>query len=208
MPNTIDANGIQIQTYPEIVSDIVNGSSFAPGLVVIYGSDINVDSNTPDGAIVNLWALSKEDMLQFGVGLYNSFNPDTAVGQALDGIAQYNALTRKGGTYTQTEVVVTTNQSVNLNGLDDSTATPFQAIDGNGNIVNLITSVTVGSGEHTLNFQSANMGFVQLIQNTITVIVTPQAGVIAVNNPNPPYNIGANQETEYQLIKPRPCKRL
>ena len=199
MPNTIDSNGIQIQTYPEIISDIVNGSINAPGLVVIYGADINVDSNTPDGQLVNLLALSKEDMLQFGVGIYNSFNPDTAVGQALDGISQINALTRKGGTYTQTEVVITTTQSVTLNGLDNLEATPFQCEDGNGNIVNLITTVTIGSGTNTLNFQAQNMGFVQIVQNTLTVIVTPIVGVIAVNNPNPPYNLGANQETDAQF---------
>lgn len=199
MPNTIDANGIQIQSYPEIVSDIVNGSVNAPGLVVIYGSDINVDSNTPDGEWVNLLALSKEDMLQFGVALYNSMNPDTAVGQALDGCAQYNGITRKGGTYTQTQAVVTTNQSVTLNGLNNSAATPFTAQDQNGNTLYLISTVTIGSGTNTLNFQAANIGFVQIIQNTLTVIVTPQAGVLAINNPNPPYNIGADQETDAQF---------
>jgi len=199
VPNTIDANGIQIETYSEIVNDIVNGTISTPGLVTIYGPDINVDSNTPDGAIVNFFALSKEDMLQFGVGIYNSFNPDTSVGQALDGIAQINALTRKGGTYTQTQVVVTTNAGVTLNGLDNLTATPFQVEDGNGNILSLINTVTIGSGTNTLNFQTQNMGFIQIVQNTVTVIVTPIIGVIAVNNPNPPYNLGANQETDAQF---------
>lgn len=199
MPNTIDVNGIQIQSYTEIISDIVNGSVNAPGLVAIYGSDINVDSNSPDGNLVNILALAKEDMLQFGVALYNSMNPDTAVGQALDGIAQNNGLTRKGGTYTETEVVITTNQSVNLNGLDNSQASAFTVQDGNGNLLYLISTVTIGSGTHTLNFRAANIGFVQIIQNTVTVIVTPQTGVLASNNPNPPYNIGANQETDAQF---------
>ena len=80
MPNTIDANGINIETYPEIVNDIVNGTDSTPGWVTIYGPDVNLDSNAPDGQIVNLLALSKEDMLQFGVGLYNSMNPDKAAG--------------------------------------------------------------------------------------------------------------------------------
>jgi hypothetical protein len=199
MPNTIDANGINIETYPEIVNDIVNGTDSTPGWVTIYGPDVNLDSNAPDGQIVNLLALSKEDMLQFGVGLYNSMNPDKAVGQAFDGIAQINGLLRKGGTYTQTQVVVTTNQGVTLNGLDNTAATPFTVEDGNGNQLYLISTVTIGSGATALNFQAANMGFVQIVQNTVTAIVTPQTGVLAVNNPNPPYNYGADQETDAQF---------
>jgi hypothetical protein len=197
--NTIDANGITIQTYTEILNDITNGTDSTPGWITIYGSDINLDSNSPDGQIVNLMALSKEDMLQFGVGIYNAFNPDLAVGQALDGVAQYNGITRKGGTYTQTQVVVTTNQSVTLNGNDQSASTPFTIEDGNGNQLYLITTVTIGSGTSTLNFQAANMGFVQIVQNTVTAIVTPQTGVLAVNNPSTPYNYGADQETDAQF---------
>lgn len=199
MPNTIDANGIQINSYTDIVNYFTYGSPSAPGLVVIYGSDINLDPDSPDGEWLNLLCLANEDMLQFAVSLYNAMNPDLAVGQALDGVSQYNGLTRKGGTYTQTAVVVTTNQSVNLNGLDNTGATPFTVQDGNGNTLYLINTVTIGSGTNTLNFQAANMGFVQIIQNTVTVIVTPQTGVLAVNNPNPPYNIGANQETDAQF---------
>lgn len=199
MPNTIDANGIQINSYTEIINYFTYGNTSAPGLVVIYGSDINLDPDSPDGEWLNLLCLANEDMLQFAVLLYNSMSPATAKGQALDGAVAYNAITRKGGTYTQTQVVVTTNQSVNLNGLDNAETTPFTAQDGNGNTVYLLSTVSIGSGATALNFQAANMGFVQIIQNTVTVIVTPQTGVLAVNNPNPPYNIGANQETDAQL---------
>ncbi len=63
MANTIDANGITIETYAETVSNIVNGTSSAPGLTQIYGTDINVASNSPDGQMVNIFALSKQDIL-------------------------------------------------------------------------------------------------------------------------------------------------
>jgi hypothetical protein len=71
--------------------------------------------------------------------------------------------------------------------------------DGNGNQYNLITSAVVATGTYTLNFQAANIGFVQAIQNTITAIVTPQLGVLTVNNPYPAYSVGATQETDGQL---------
>ncbi len=199
MPNQITANGIEIQDYIEIVNDIVNGTIQTPGLVVIYGPDINVDSNTPDGGLVNILALSKEDMLQFAVALYNSFNPDMAIGVALDGISQLNGIARKGGTYTETEVVVTTDRTLNLNGLDNLGSTPFTISDSNGTKFFLIETAVLSSGANTLNFRAGSIGFVQILQNTLTVIVTPQLGVLVVNNPSTPYNIGANQETDAQF---------
>lgn len=196
--NQITANGIQIEQYTDIVSDILNGTPSVPGLFAIYGPTINVASNTPDGQWVNLMALSKLDMEQFALSIYNSFDITQAVGIALDNLAQILGLQRLAGTYTQTQVVVTTSQTVTLNGLN-GTATPFTVSDSNGNLYYLLTTSTLISGVNTLNFQAANIGLVQTIQNTITVIVTPTAGVLTVNNPSMPYAIGNTQETDAQF---------
>lgn len=196
---SITAAGILIETYEEIVNDITYGNQSAPGLVTIYGVDINLDPNTPDGNWVNIFALCKEDQEQFAVSLGTMFDTTQAVGAFLDALVQLNGLSRKGGTYTQTQVNITTNQNVNLNGLNNTSATPFTISDSNGNIFYLITTTSLTNGVNTLNFQSQNMGFVQVIQNTLTVIVTPTQGVLASNNPNVPFNDGADQETDAQL---------
>jgi len=196
--NQITANGIQIEQYTDIVSDILNGTSSVPGLFAIYGPTINVASNTPDGQWINMFALAKLDMEQFAVSIYNSFDITQAVGVALDNLAQLLGLSRAAGTYTQTQVTITTNQSVTLNGLN-STSTPFTVSDNNGNIYYLIASATLSNGINVLNFQAANIGLVQAIQNTITVIVTPTPGVLTANNPSAPYAIGNTQETDAQF---------
>jgi uncharacterized phage protein gp47/JayE len=197
MQNLIDGNGIQIQTYNDIINGIVNGTPDVPGLVTIYGTDINVASNTPDGNFINIFALSKEDILQLCVSIYDSFDPDQAVGVALDSLSQLCGIARKGGSYTQTLITMVVTQSVNLVGLDSTTATPFTISDATGNQFNLITSASLTAGTYgTLAFQSTNIGYIQVIPNTITNIITVTPGVSSVNNPSAPTLIGTDQETD------------
>lgn len=195
----IDATGINILTLAEILNNMINGTADVPGVIQIYGPDINVDSNSPDGEWLNIFALSNEDIEQLCVSIYDSFDPNQAVGVALDALCQLNSssLTRKGGIFTQVVVDVVANASFNLNGLD--TSSPYTASDQNGNLFYLISSTTVSATTNALNFQSATIGFIQVLPNTITIPVTIIAGVVSVNNPSSPYQIGSNQETDAQL---------
>jgi hypothetical protein len=195
--NVIDANGIQIQTLADIINDIINGTANVPGLIQIYGAGINTASNTPDGQLINIFALSKLDIENFIVQDYNSKDPDQAVGVALDGIAQLCGLARKGGTYTQTPVTVTTSGSVSLNGLD--TSTPYTVSDNAGNLFYLIASAVLTTGANVLEFQAAKIGAVQVVQNTITIPISIIPGVTSVNNPSVPDVTGVNQETDSQF---------
>ncbi|CAM5998848.1 unnamed protein product [Sphagnum balticum] len=197
MAPSITATGPQIDTLPQVVSDILNGTSTVQGFYQIYGPSIQVGSNSPDGNIINIFALSKIDMENFGVGIYQAMDPDEAVGIALDNDAQYCGITRKAGTYTLVSIAVVVSQSLNLNGLDlVYGAQPYTIQDGNGNQYNLIASIAVTTGTYNLNFQAANIGAVQAAANTITTPVTILAGVTSVNNPAVPYQVGTNQETD------------
>lgn len=196
MPNIIDGSGIQIETYADILNAIINGTGDVPGLVTIYGSDINTGSNTPDGNFINIFALSKEDVLQLCVSLYDSFDPDQAVGVALDQIAQICGIARQGGNYTETLITLVATQSLTLNGLD-SASTPFTIADANGNQFYLKNSASFGSGTYgTVSFRAADIGFIQVIPNTITNIITITPGITLVNNPSAPTLVGEDQETD------------
>ena len=199
MPNTITQNGIQIETYAEILSDLLNGVGDIPGFLAIYGSDINIDSNSPDGQMLNIFAESKLDMLNLEVDNYNAKDPDQAVGIALDMCCQYCGIYRKGGSYTQVVVAVTFTSSVTLNGLDNTGTTPFTVSDANGNKFNLIAGVSYTAGTYNLNFQAEEIGNVQVLPNTLTNIVTLILGISAVNNSAGPYQQGEDQETDAQL---------
>jgi hypothetical protein len=115
----------------------------------------------------------------------------------LDSIAQLCGIIRQGGSSTQVNVVLTATQAVNLTGLDNSTENPFTVSDANGNQFNLMISQTIATaGTHSYAFQSVNVGYIQVLPNTITTIVTITPGIAAANNPAVPTLNGQDQETD------------
>ncbi len=197
--NFIDATGINIQTYDQVVEEIVNGTPDIPGFKQIYGDDIIVDSNTPDGQMINIFALAKMDILQLAVMIYNSMDPDQAIGTSLDALCQLCGITRRGGSYTLVSIDITATSSSTLNGLDDPDEVTFTVSDNNGNQFQLLETVTLSVGVNSLNFQAVNLGNVQVLPDTITNPVTVIVGVTTINNPGAPYQQGEDQETDAQL---------
>lgn len=187
MSNIINDSGIQTKTLDEIKESIVEGTSDAPGLKLIYGNDINIDSDTPDGQLVNIFALAIKDVLDLTVQTYNSFDPDLAVGRSLDMRCAINGATRRGASYTQTTVRVTTDRALNLPGLDNASGTPFTVSDAEGNRYVLKSTTRFSeAGDYDLDFRAEQSGRVVCLQNTITTQVTITLGVTKINNPNPP----------------------
>ena len=186
--NILDASGIQIQTYPDIVTEL--NTDFQTS----YGPDVNLDANSSDGQLVNILALSKKDMLDLNVQTYSSFDLDQAVGTALDRAAQYTGIFRKGGVYTQVVIQVVASAIVTIQGQDS--ASPFTISDINGNIFQLVTTTALSIGTNNLTFQAVNIGFIQILANTLTVQVTPTLGVTSVNNSAVPVLNGSDQESD------------
>lgn len=200
MPNAIDSTGIQTQTTPEIIAEILDGTPEYPGMRQIYGADINVAPNSPDGQMVNIIAQAKTDVLDFITQVYNSFDPDLAIGRALDQRCAINGVVRKAGTYTLTNVTVTTDRALTLTGLNDDPANPFTVQDAAGNQFQLVdTEVIGGAGAYVLAFRAAELGAVETVPNTITTIVSITLGVVSVNNPSAATSVGVNEETDTAL---------
>ena len=196
MPDTLDSTGLTVKTISELTADLTTAFEAA------YGSDINLDQNSPDGQITGIFAQEGEDLREMLVQVYNSFDPDNAFGVSLDARVALNGIARQAGTYTITNVTVTVGQAITLTGLD--TAGPgnpvFTVQDNAGNQFQLIaTHAFGGAGSAVLAFQAAAIGQVQVALNTITQQVTTVLGVTSVNNPTAPSTIGSNEETDAQL---------
>ncbi len=177
MPNVLSANGLEVASLSEIVADIT------AQLQVIYGDDINVAPNTPDGQMINIFATSVEDMLETLLDTYNIFFVDAAYGVILDQLVAINGLTRNPGSYTQIYVQVTTSQALTLPGQDATT--PFTVADDSGTQYELVDSYVFGAaGVATLLFTAVELGRVEVLPNTIDNIVTTTLGVTSVNNPS------------------------
>lgn len=198
MPDQLTSTGLQIKTVTEIVADLT------VALQEIYGADINLDSNSPDGQLVNIFAQAGEDLRELLLMTYNTFTIDAAFGVYLDQRVAINGIARKAGTNTVTDVTVTTTGALNLVGLDALITNPaavvFTVADADGVAYQLQTSTSIGgAGDHVLAFQAAEIGVVQPVPNTITVQITVVAGVSAVNNPDPATTIGTAEENDAEL---------
>lgn len=200
MPNAIDATGLTLKTRQEIIDEILNGGDGFPGLYSIYGADINVDPNSPDGNLVNLiaqLAVDYEDALQ---AVYNSFDPDQAIGVNLDLRCAINGVVRQAGTYSTQDVTVTVSQAVTLTGLDDDPDNPFTISDSSGNQFFLAaTHAFGGAGSADLEFRAAQVGAIVVAPNTLTTVVTVTLGVSSVTNGSLSGTTGTNEETDYAL---------
>lgn len=199
MPNTLDADGLTVNSTLELVANLT--AAFKD----IYGSDVNVDANSPDGQLINILAQSIEDNLQLLVQVYNSFFIDSAFGVILDQRVAMSGITRKSGTYTLAYVDVTASTALTLPGQDVLVATPgatvFTGADTAGNPFQLQTSfVFSGAGTQTLLFVSTTLGQLQTTPNTIQTITTPTPGISGINNPSTANDVeGLPEETDPQL---------
>lgn len=195
MTSMIDQTGLTIEPKPQIIADLIAAYQS------IYGSDINVDSNSPDGQLINIQAQAITDYLELLLVVYNNFAVDTSFGERLDQLVALNGLARIQGTQTQAQVLVTASAAVTIPGLDQILLPPFTVADNAGNQFQLmITHAFGGPGSATLTFQAVKIGQVQTTANTITNITTSTLGVPTVNNPSVASDvIGVNEETDAQL---------
>lgn len=199
MPNTIDASGLTLRTRAEIIDEILNGGDGFPGLYSIYGADINVDPNSPDGNLVNLIAQLAIDYEEVIQAVYNSFDPDQAQGINLDLRCAINGVTRQGATYTTVVATVVVDRALTLVGLDEDPNNAFTVQDGYGNQFFLAESWTfTEDGARPLAFRAAELGPIAVLANTIQRVVTVQLGVVGCIN-TAPGTTGVAEETDYGL---------
>lgn len=187
MTNYIDATGLHLQSLTDIVTELETGFK------TIYGSTINLDANSPDAQMINLFAQAKIDILDLISQVYNSFSPSSAVGTVLDQRCALNGVIRKGATKTVIEVVVTTDRVLNL------VSGEFIVADAQGNQFAIVDNQTTGIGANTYLFEAVVPGNVSAVNNTVTKIVTITLGVLSVNNPNDVITQGTDQESDAAL---------
>lgn len=197
MVDKFDGTGLTVKTYTESRNDLILGYQS------IYGADINVDQNSPDGQQIGITTQIATDLREVLVRINNGFDPDLAEGRILDQRAAINNVIRQGGTYTITPIDIVVSQTVTLAGLDDDFNDPlgegYTISDDAGNEFILIDTQTLTAGSHTVNFRAKNVGLVETTTGTIQNPVTIVLGVTSVNNPSSPIQIGSEEETDAEL---------
>ena len=194
MPNQLNASGLTTATHSELLATMT--SAFQ----TIYGADVNLESSTPDGQMMNIFIQAILDNLDLLTQVYNSFDPDNAIGVVLDQRVTYNGIQRLAGTYTKTNITVVTSQALNLFGSDQSVEQIFIVADNAGNKWELETTTSIPSaGTYVMQFKSIIPGAVLTTPNTITIPVTIVLGVSSINNPTTYTTLGLDEETDAAL---------
>ncbi len=112
MPDQLTSNGLQIKTLPEIRTEMETA------LREIYGEDINVDPNSPDGQLINIFAQASIDSRELLKKVYDSFDVFQAQGRVLDQRVTLGGIKRKGASFNFAVVEVEVDREVQLQGLD------------------------------------------------------------------------------------------
>jgi uncharacterized phage protein gp47/JayE len=185
MAITIDSNGISIETFDEIYARL--SSEFKS----IYGSDINLDQDTPDGQLLGILAKEILDTQEFAVNLYNSFDPDLASGQQQNKILKLSGLNRSPATKSTVSINITTSQTVNL-------PSDYTLSDSLGQNWVILSAQTLTAGTTAVDFTAEQWGAIEADADTITEEVTKILGVTSVTNPLAA-DPGLNEETDTEV---------
>lgn len=201
MNNYISINGLVTQSLEEIKNDLIAKYK------EIYGTDINLEQNSPDGQWLNILAQEKKDCLDLITQYYNNLDPDRVIGIPQQILYKLNGLIINAYTYSYVYVNVTVSQDITLQGLDDNIENPdgtgYTVRDTNGNRWILATTQNLAAGTYLLNFRAGDLGSITALPNTITVMETIQRGVVNVNNPANNYITGNTGETSAQFRQRR-----
>lgn len=181
----ISSGGIFIQSLPEVIDDLTTS------LQLIYGESINIDQNTPDGQLIGIIAKLDTDIQEQLVALYNSFDPDAAVGQALHKIIKLSGLTRNPATRSTVVLSMVLSKQVIF-------PSDFTVKDTVGQEWVIALAQTLEAGTHSVDFYAKEWGSISSSSGTITEEVTILDGVTSFSNPLAS-TIGADEEDDVSL---------
>jgi len=143
----------------------------------VFGDDLDVSVQSPDGQIMQNSALSSDQLWQIAEYSYNATDPDKTTGAALSSLVKLNGIERQESRATRMTLI--------LVGIPNSTIGTAQTVsNGSGLFATTLSAFTFdGVGNATVEAQLTVVGPVTVLANTIDTIETPQTGWTSVNNP-------------------------
>lgn len=178
-------DGLRVQTYQEIFDEL------AAAYRTIYGPDINLDPDSPDGQRVGIEAKARLDLQTFALNLYNQLDPDLSAGEMLNKVIKFAGISRRPATRSQVDVTITIDRDLTLAAgytVEDDLGQKWITADDR----NLLT------GANTVTLVAEEFGAIEADAGTITEPVTVVIGVVSVTNPSAA-TVGRNEETDAEL---------
>ena len=186
---TINSEGIQLDSFATIFNDI------GDGFKNIYGQDISIAQDSPDGQMIGIMANAVYDLQSILGKIYAGFDPDYAEGFELDKILKLLATTRLPATKSTVDIDIVTSANVVL-------PADYTVKDDNKQEWIIISSQTLVTGTTTVSFEAKLWGNIEALLNTITTPVSILTEVTSINNPASAL-AGRDEESDIVLRKRR-----
>lgn len=186
---TINENGLLIDDFSTIYDRL------ASQFKLIYGQDIQLDQNSPDGQLLGIITNEIYDLQTLILHIYNSFDPDLAQGVELNKLLKLIAQQRKASTKSIVDIEIVVNKNVSL-------PADYTIIDENKNEWIISNAMDLTAGTHTVTFTSKLFGAIEALANTVNEVVTIFPEITSVNNPLPT-EIGQEEESDILLRRRR-----
>ena len=185
----ITASGITVQTFDEILQEIIDGYKD------IYGIDINVDQDSPDGQRIAIEAKAIYDMQSYALALYNSFDPDLAIGLAIEKIGKLSGVYRRPATRSQVDLTINADRTISL-------SSGYQVADTIGQVWETTSDTAIVSGANTVTVFAQEFGAVEASAGTITEPVDIVIGITSVTNALDA-TVGISEEADVEFRQKR-----
>lgn len=185
----IDANGFKAESFTEILTRLSNG------LKNIYGQDINLDQDTPDGQQLGIQANIISDFQDLALYIYNSMDPDLADGANFDKLLKLLARTRLPSSRSTVDIEIVLSKTVSI-------PASYTIKDLNNQNWIIGTAQTLDAGTHLVSFYSEDWGNITAAPNTINERVTILTEIVSLTNPESAIS-GRDEESIVQVRERR-----
>ncbi|HDQ4038840.1 TPA: baseplate J/gp47 family protein [Yersinia enterocolitica] len=160
-------NGLEIDTFRDLFQTLSDAYKD------IYGQDIDLDQESPDGQRVAIEAQARTDIEASLQWLYSQMDPDFNTGDMQQIIAKLHGLYLRPGSRSQRDLNVATDRPVFL-------YSGYKIRDQSNQVWFVRQNVTIPAGTTTVTFFAQDFGKVTgLIADTFTQL-TPELGVLSI----------------------------
>lgn len=186
MSLTFDENGVQTNTYDEIFQRLVGGYKN------IYGTDIDVDQESPDGQRVGIETTLRFDIESALAWLYSQIDPDLNNGDMQQIIAKLAGVYLLAASRSQWDLEVTTDRNLTL-------PSGYTVTDNNNQDWLLETPVDLILGLNNVTFESKLWGDISGVASGSSFTqATPELGIELIEATSDAIK-GREEETEEQF---------
>lgn len=182
----LTTSGLQTQTQDEIVDEL------SAKIRTTFGNNTNTNPSSIMGQLINIVSEFRALDQQVLLSVYRSFDPNSAIGAALDRLAALTGSIRKGATTSVVEGLLSFSGAGTVNDGDlienADTGSQWRAING--------PYVAAGPGDIAATFESVDFGPILANAGTTWNLVTVVPNLTGFSNPVDDASLGRLQETD------------